>query len=292
MVMKITAKANRLRGLLISSAGIIILSFDTALIRLASSPSWKTAFWRGTLIAVITSLLLFFREKTTVADKIRKEGMPLVFSGIMWGLSGVLFVISVKLTVAANVLVMLSLSPLFAGILGYFLLGERLKKITYFTMTVSAAGVYIIFAGDIEGGNIAGNILGFLVPVFLGGNLVWMRKHKEISRSAAVVIGGLVTAIIAFYFAFPFNVSFVSFIYLALLGLVAIPMGQLLISTGTRFIPAAEVALIVMLESVIGPFWVWVLIGEIPPVRTFLGGMLILSGVFLNSVFSFNKVKE
>ncbi len=272
-----------LAGLLISVTGIILLSFDTVLIRLASCPSWDTAFWRGILVAVTSSVILFLREKTTLAGKIRDEGLPLVFSGALWGFSGLLFVVSVKMTVAANVLVMLSLSPVFAGIAGFFMLGERLRKSSLLMTAVSAAGVCIIFAGDIEGGNLAGNFLGFLVPVCLGTNLAWMRKHKDISRPASVITGGLVTALIASFFATPFSVSGLSFFYLVLLGLIAIPLAQLLLSAGTRYLPASQVALIMMSETFLGPLWVWLFMGEIPPARTFTGGILILTGVFASS---------
>ncbi|MCP5514961.1 MAG: DMT family transporter [Spirochaetales bacterium] len=285
--MRIKDKYNQhLTGIVLSSIGIILLSFDTVLIRLASASSWNTVFWRCILISVTSSLILFARERTTVFHKIKKEGFPLILSGMFWGFSGLLFVVSVKMTVAANVLVMLSLSPLFAGIAGYFFLGERIGRRSLFMIAVAASGVYIIFAGDIEGGNLAGNLLGLLIPVCLGINLAWMRKHSDISRTAAVITGGLVSAFIASFFAAPFSVSSISFFYLVLLGLIAIPLAQLLLSTGTRYLPASRVALIMMSETFLGPLWVWAFIGEIPPVRTFAGGALILAGVFADSFIS------
>ena len=287
-----TVYNNPAKGLMISITGIILLSFDTVLIRLASASSWNTVFWRCILISVTSSLILFARERTSVFHKIKQEGFPLLLSGVLWGFSGLLFVVSVKMTVAANVLVMLSLSPLFAGIAGYFFLGERIGRRSLLMIAVSAAGVYIIFAGDIEGGSLAGNLLGLLIPVCLGINLAWMRKHNDISRSAAVITGGLVSAFIASFFAAPFSVGSVSFFYLVLLGLVAIPLAQLLLSTGTRYLPASQVALIMMSETFLGPLWVWAFIGEIPPARTFAGGALILTGVFADSILSILKARR
>ncbi len=284
--MKSFSASNHYKGLLLSFIGIILLSFDTVLIRLASVPAWDVAFWRGFLIFASVSVILYLREKTTFISRIRAQRFPLAVSGLLWGLSGVLFVVSVKLTVAANVLVMMSLSPLYAAIIGYFLLKEKIRPGSFLMIIFAAAGVYIIFSGKIETGNIIGNILALFVPVCLGGNLVWLRRYPEICRPAAVIIGGLAAAVVSLPFINPFDIPLKSFIYLALLGLGAIPFAQILVSAGTRYIPASEVALIMMLESVIGPFWVWVFMNEVPPGRTFAGGAILLSGVFANSVFS------
>lgn len=188
------------------------------------------------------------------------------------------------MTVAANVLVMLSLSPLFAGVGGYLMMGEKMKKETILLFLVTAAGVWIIFSGGIGGGTLAGNLIGLLVPVTLGTNLAWMRKFRHISRTAAVITGGYAAAFIALFFASPLMISVRSMVYLSLLGLVAIPFAQLLISSGTKYLPAPRVALIMMLETVLGPVWVWAFMGEVPPARTFAGGFLILAGVMTNAV--------
>jgi drug/metabolite transporter (DMT)-like permease len=273
-------------GIVLSSAGIILLSFDTVLIRLSAVPAWDVAFWRGFLIFASVSLLLFLREKTTFVSRIKSQGLPLVVSGLLWGSTGVLFVISVKLTIAANVLVMMSLSPLYAAIFSYFLLKEKIRRGSFLMIILAVLGIYIIFSGKIEIGNILGDILALFIPVSLGFNLVWMRRFRGISMPSAVIIGGLVAAVISLPFINPLAIPLKSFIYLALLGLGAIPAAQLLIAAGTGFIPASETALIMMLESVIGPFWVWIFMGEVPPGRTFIGGAILLTGVFANSVFS------
>ena len=284
--MKSFSASKHFKGLLLSFIGIILLSFDTVLIRLASVPAWDVVFWRGFLIFASVSAMLYLREKTTFISRIRTQRFPLAASGLLWGISGVLFVVSVKLTVAANVLVMMSLSPLFAVIFGYILLKEIIRPGSFIMIILAVAGVYIIFSGKIETGNVIGNILALFVPVSLGFNLVWMRRFRGISRQAAVIIGGLAAAVISLPFINPFDIPLKSFIYLALLGLGAIPFAQILVSEGTKLIPASEVALIMMLESVIGPFWVWVFMKEVPPGRTFAGGAILLSGVFANSVFS------
>jgi drug/metabolite transporter (DMT)-like permease len=287
-----TEKTNIL-GVTLCLAGAFLFSFDAVLIRAAAVSSWDVAFWRGFLAIFPASIILLITEKTTVFTKIKNEGFPLILSGILWGTSGTLFVTAVKHTIAANVLVMISLAPFFAAIAAYILLKEKIKKQTLFLIILSAVGVFIMFYGDIGGGTVFGNVMGLFVPVAAGLNFAWMRKHKNISRLGAVIIGGFAAAIVSFVFASPFASPFTiplkSFFFLALLGLIAVPFAQLFLSIGTRYLPASQVALMMMLETVLGPIFVWLFIGEIPPVKTFFGGTLIIAGVTINSFQSMNQ---
>ena len=283
------AEKSNITGIVLSLAGVFLFSFDTVLIRLAAVSSWDVAFWRGGFALIPASIILLITEKTTVFTKIRHEGFPLILSGILWGASGTLFVTAVKHTIAANVLVMVSLSPFFAAIAGYIFLREKINKTTLFLIILSALGVFIIFYGDIGGGTVFGNVIGLLVPVASGLNFAWMRKHKNISRLGAVIIGGFTAAFVSLFFASPFTVPLKSLFFLALLGLIAVPFAQLFLSIGTKYLPASQVALTMMLETLLGPVWVWLFIGEIPPLKTFLGGVLILAGVTVNSFKSMNQ---
>ena len=282
------AKSNII-GVLLCLTGVLLFSFDSVLIRLASASSWDSAFYRGFFAIFPTSLVLFITEKTTVFTKIKEEGFPLVLSGVLWGASGTLFVTAVKNTIAANVLVILSLAPFFAAIASYIFLKEKIKKETLFLIILSATGVFIIFYNDIGGGTVFGNVIALFVPVLAGLNLTWLRKHKNISRLGAVITWGFTAAFVSFFFASPLAVPLGSLIYLLLLGLIAVPFAQLFLSIGTKYLPAYKVALIMMLEAVLGPVWIWLFIGEIPPFKTFAGGVLILTGVTINS---FQTIKQ
>ena len=284
---------SNIAGVLLSLTGAFLFSFDTVLIRLASISSWDVALWRGLFVIIPISTILFITEKTTVFTKIKQQGFPLILSGVMWGVSGIFFVTAVKNTIAANVLVMISLAPFFAAIAGYIILREKIKRETLLLIILCALGVFIIFYGDIGRGTLFGNVMGLLVPMTTGTNLAWMRKHKNISRVGVVIIGGFTTAFISFFFAAPVVIPPAkSLIYLALLGLIVVPFAQLFLSIGTRSLPASRVAIMMMFETVLGPVWVWLFIGEIPPFKTFLGGILIITGVTLNSFQSMTQKTE
>ncbi len=279
----------RSKGLILSFSGILLMSFDSLLIRLASVPAWDVAFFRGFFIFLILGLLFLRNNKGKSLKIIKEGGVPLWFSGSLWGLSGFFFVLGVKMTLAANALVFLSLSPVFAAVMSYFMLREIIPVRTFAAVAVSLAGVAVIVAGDLGSGNMAGNIFALLAPFCLALNLTLLRKHPDISRTASVVIGGAATALIALPPASPFSVPAGSLFYLALLGLAVIPFSQLLLSHGTRYLPSPEVGLVMMNETWLGAVWIWVFIGEIPPSSTFTGGGMILSAMALNSLLSMRK---
>ena len=274
----------RMTGLLYAFSGIFLMSFDTLLIRLADVSGWDAAFYRGFFIFLMTGFIFITKNKTGSVRIIVSGRIPLLVSGILWGLGGLFFVLSIKLTIAANTLVLLSLSPVFAALFSYLLMKELIAKKTWAAITVAVAGVSVIFSGDIGSGNTAGNIIGLLVPICIAFNLTLMRKYPDINRTAAVVIGGLVTSGISVISASPSSVPGLSVFYLALLGLLFIPFSQLLIANGTRYIPSPEVGLVMMSETFLGPLWVWIVLGELPAKNTFIGGALILSAIAVNTL--------
>lgn len=283
----ISKKNPRATGLILSTSGIFLMSFDALLIRLASTSSWNVAFYRGFFIFLVLGIIFIIKNRKNSFQIIRKGGRPLYISGVLWGLSGVFFVMGVKMTLAANALVFLSLSPVFAAILSFFMLKEFIPLRTWGAIVVSLVGVVIIVIGDLGTGNMAGNIVAFFVPICLAYNLTHMRKHPRINKLAAVMIGGIAAVAITSPFASPLSVSSHSLLPLALLGLIVLPFSQLLISLGTQYLPSPEVGLIMMNETYLGALWIWAFIGEGPAENTFAGGALILAAMVVNAILSF-----
>lgn len=283
------SKDIRMIGILYAFSGIILMSFDSLLIRLAGVSGGTTAFYRGFFI-FITIGIIFLRNNRKNCLKILKEGgFPLLLSGILWGLSSFFFVQGVKLTSAANVLILLSVSPVIAAILSFFILREIIMKRIWVSILLSITGVVIIFSGDIKAGTLSGNIFGLLVPFCLALNLTVMRKYSQVSKTAAITIGGFVSAVISLPFAAPLTVNSVSLLYLGLLGFAVMPFSQLLISMGTKYISSAEVGLIMISETFLGPLWIWIVLSELPGRNTFLGGSLILSAIVFNSLLTIRE---
>ena len=283
---------SRKYGLIISFSGIFLMSFDSLLIRLASVSSWNVAFYRGFFIFLILGILFLRTKRRNSVNILKSGGIPMLFSGLLWGLSGFFFVLGVKMTLVANALVFLSLSPVFAAVMSFFMLREFIPLRTWFSIIVAFTGVVVIVTGDLGSGNMTGNIFALLAPFCLALNLTHMRKHPDVSRTASVFIGGIVTALIALPLASPLSVPLSGLFYLALLGLVVLPFSQLLLSTGTKYLPSPEVGLVMVNETWLGAVWVWIFLREMPTANTFAGGSLILAAMLLNSVMSLKAEKN
>ncbi len=283
---------SRKYGLIISFSGIFLMSFDSLLIRLASVSSWNVAFYRGFFIFLILGILFLRTNRRNSVNILKSGGIPMLFSGLLWGLSGFFFVLGVKMTLVANALVFLSLSPVFAAVMSFFMLREFIPLRTWFSIIVAFTGVVVIVTGDLGSGNMTGNIFALLAPFCLALNLTHMRKHPDVSRTASVFIGGIVTALIALPLASPLSVPLSGLFYLALLGLVVLPFSQLLLSTGTKYLPSPEVGLVMVNETWLGAVWVWIFLREMPTANTFAGGSLILAAMLLNSVMSLKAEKN
>jgi drug/metabolite transporter (DMT)-like permease len=287
-----TEKNNsRATGYILSFFGIFLMSFDSLLIRLARVSSWNVAFYRGLFIFLILGIIFIKNNKKNSFQVIKEGGIPLCISGILWGLSGLFFVLAVKMTLAANALVFLSLSPVFAAVLSFFMLREFVPLRTWVAILVSLSGVLVIVFGDIGSGNMLGNMFGLLAPLCLSFNFTHLRKHPDINRMASVLLGGIVTSSLSISLASPLSVPPQSLFYLALLGLFVMPFSQLLLSHGTKYLPSPEVGLIMMNETFLGPIWIWLVLSEIPTKNTFIGGGIILAAMAVNSVLSLRTKK-
>jgi drug/metabolite transporter (DMT)-like permease len=99
-----------------------------------------------------------------------------------------------------------------------------------------------------------------------------------------MALGGLVAALLALPLASPLTATASDFRYLAISGLVVLPLGFGLLAVAPRYIPGAEVALITLLEAVLGPLWVWLALGEVPAPAAVLGGSIVIGALAFNSV--------
>ncbi len=270
----------RRRGMLLAVVGVFVLSLDSLLIRLADAGSWNVVFWRGLLIAVSLGALTFLRRGSAVR---RSWGPAAVLCAILFGADSALFVLSVMHTKVANTVVILSASPLFAALFAWLLLRERVRLRTWGAIGVAILGVLLVFAGSAGGGQVTGDAYALAAAVLAGANLNLLRRQPELDRIALVALSGLVTLAIALPFAHPLALTLRSSLALGVMGLVQMPLAMVLIAVCTRYLPAPEISLFLLLESVLAPIWIWLAVGERPPPLTFVGGGLLLAAIAVHS---------
>ncbi|WP_437883029.1 DMT family transporter [Pseudomonas sp. LRF_L74] len=261
------------RGLLLVTTGIVVLSFDGLLVRLAQADGWSIVFWRG--LFMFLALGIFSLSAKSRAS-LRTQPLPCGCSALLLALISIFFVLAVIHTRVANVVVILSTAPLFAALLTRFFLREQVALRTWLAIGVATLGIFIVFAGSLSRSDMVGNLYALLSAAALGANLTLLRRHPAIARMPLIALGGLMAALISLPNAQPFGLASSSYLALALMGLVQMPVATLLINNATRYLPSAEVALFYLLESVLGSLWVWCLLDEVPASATLYGGALVL----------------
>ncbi len=274
------------KGLIIATLGVIVLSFDALLIRLAGVAGFKAGFWRA-LFTGLSLTILFFTTNRKNSFKILKEGgLPMWVSATLWGCSGLIFTLGVMTAGASTILIMLSLAPLCAAAFSFFAYKQKVSWVTLLAAVGAIGGIWYMYRNGVGHLTASAIVFALLTPTLLGINLSFMRRHKEMSRVGLSMLGGYIGAFISLIIAkFNVGVPKESIIYLLVLGAAAIPFAQTMISTGTRYIPAAESALINSLETVLGITYVWIFLGEIPNANFMFGGAIVLLSITANSLY-------
>ncbi|MBN2429750.1 MAG: DMT family transporter [Deltaproteobacteria bacterium] len=279
-------------GALLAASGVFVVSFDALLVRLCATDGWNVSFWRGLFMAVTIGLVLLFQVGRRPPSATRSPLLPLLAVSLLMACSSIALVLAFTLTATANAVVILSASPLFCALFSWLWLRERCAPRTLISIAVAMGGVLLVVSGSLRGANVAGDLLALLATMIIGIHFTVLRRFPEVSRQAAVGVGGLLMAVLAFHFADPLSLTWQSYTYLLLMGLVQMPLAMVLMTAGTRFLSAAEVSLFILGETFLAPIWVWLVFGEIPSVATFIGGSIIILTLVLNSLLGLRSSGE
>lgn len=274
----------KIKGMILAASGIGVLSFDALLVRLADTDASIIAFYRGLFMGVIMLSVWLIRGEKEIIPKAKKDLFMILLVALISGVGTSLFVFSVKYTVAANTVVFLATSSFFGAIFSYLLLKEKIKKETLVAIAFSFLGVVIIFGNSFGiGGTLLGDFLGILLAVFMGLQLTLLRKFKHFSHYFIISASGFFLMFIMFFIAdSPFDIALKSLFWLLLMGIMQV-VAMFLIYGATKYISSAEVGIFSTIETTLAPIWLWLFIGEIPPSLTVVGGIFVVSAIFINA---------
>ena len=278
------------KGLWLTLTGVLILSPDVLLIRLAGLPEWTLMFWRGAGMAGMIALWLLLSEGRGVLRALRGVGLAGIAIGLSYTIGNVSFLYSVGHTLAANTLFILATMPVFSALIARFVLGQPVPGRTWATIIAVLAGIGLIAAGSAGGsaGGGQGDVLGDLAAVVTA--LSWAvifaiaGQKKTLSMVPAMAIAGVVAAAVSLFLAPGLSVPATAVPFVALIALVVTPAATALLSLGPRYLPPADVSLIMLLEAVLGPLLVWLVLAEFPGISTLAGGAVVLGALTLNNL--------
>ena len=266
---------------------VLILSPDALLVRLIHCNVWTLLFWRCLLTGCVQLAFLAIRYRGQLVQSFRNIGRTGLFSAVVVAIGAFLFVNSLKQTTAANTLIILAATPLFSSLLSWLFLREQIARHTWIAIIICFGGILLIFSGSLGNGLLLGDLLALGATLMWAINLVILRSGKAVNMVPASLIGNLLVVPAALLAgAQPLAVSTPDMTYLLLLGGLVLPVSFTLITLGPRYLPAPEVSLILLIETILGPIWVWLVLSEVPHATTLLAGLLIIGTLAVHTLMS------
>ena len=282
--------SNHQKGLLLTFVAVLILSPDALLVRLITCDVWTLLFWRCLLTATMMSLFLLVRYRGRFFHSFYATGRTGVLSALIITFGSLLFINSLKQTTAANTLIILAATPIVSSLFSWLFLREAIPRRTKIAIFTCFGGILLIFSGSLGQGLLIGDLLALGATIMWGSNIVVIRSGKDVNMIPANVLGNLIVVVAVLLLgAQPFAVTTGEAELLLLLGGIILPISFAMITLSPRYLQAPEVSLILLIETILGPIWVWLALGEVPHTKTLIAGALILGTLLIHTSFSLRK---
>ena len=277
------------KGIALAFIGILMITPDSLFIRLVSLDSWGLVFYRGVIpfICLLIGLLFVYNKKFFSAFV--AIGIAGVLNAIIIALMNISFIFSIENTNVANTLVMISLAPFTAAIMSSIFLKEHPKSRTWVAMVLCFSFVLFIFYDSYEANRLFGDLFGLITAILVGASSVVIRYAKIVNFLPSLLLGKLFTTLIALFFVRSIILEGIDLYLIIIMGIFLVTLPLTFLTLAPRYIPAHEVQLFFILETALGPLWVWLVIHEEPTIKTMIGGVLIVLTIF---VHTFIELKE
>jgi drug/metabolite transporter (DMT)-like permease len=252
----------------------------------------KLVDWNGFAIAGTRSLIASFVLLTYIRKPSFEFRFPLIAAAISSACTMTLYVLANKMTTAANTILLQYTAPVYVAVLAWVILKEKPTIDNWIALSVIAAGMLLFFAGKLSPGNMLGNILAILSGLGLSFFAVFMRMQKGNSPFESFFFAHLITFVVSIPFIFMSGLPGASgWAGILMLGIFQLGFASLLFSYGIKEVSALKAMLILTLEPILNPVWVFLVTGEVPGIYAMLGGILIIVAVLFTTIYSSRKQK-
>ncbi len=263
-------------GFCLSWGGFIIRSFEEASI-------WQILFLRSFFFLLALIAFLFVTYKKNTFNIIKDSGLPGLLGGFVLSFSFVAFVVAMSNTTVANVVFIISTQTMFLAIFGYFYLKEKVSVIGLISILLAMSGIIIMVGDSISGGSLFGNIVALAIPINFAILVMIIRKNTKVDMVPAIFYSGIFSLIYGFFLAESFEFTKHDLWMGFLLGVPQLAVSFICITIGSRTVESATVGILMLMETLCAPLWVWLFLNEIPPISVFIGGAVIISAIILKS---------
>ena len=277
------------KGSLLAFVAVIFITPDSLFIRLSNIDTWGLLFYRGAIPFVVVLIGLVIIYKSDFIKVFLSIGLAGIFYAAIFAVTNITFIISIQNTNVANTLVMIAMAPILSAVLGAIFLNENPDKKTWITVVITFLAVIYIFYDSIKLGNFFGDLFGFITALGLAIGAIIIRSAKNRNLVPAALIGKLLVGLFALYFVESFKLLDKDIFIVPLMCVLCVAIPFVLVTIAPRFITAAEVNLFFLLETIVGPIWVWLVIKEQPSLETIQGGLVIIIAIAIHSYVSLKK---
>ncbi len=271
------------KGSLMAFVAVMFITPDSLFIRLSNVDTWGLVFYRGIIpfFTVFFGMLLIY--KLSFFKILFNSSYHGIIYVVTFSITNITFVVSIQNTNVANTLVMIATAPMISAIMGSIFLKEPPDKKTWISIIITFFAIIYIFFDSLKLGNFYGDILGFITAIGLAVGAITIRSAKSKNLVPAAVVGKLIVATFALFFIESFALVERDLIIVPLMCIMCVAIPFVLVTIAPRFITAAEVNLFFLLETIIGPIWVWFIIKEQPSIETLYGGAIIIITLAIHS---------
>ena len=278
------------KGTLLAFTAIMFITPDSLLIRLSDVHSWNLIFYRGFIPFFIVFIGLLIIQRSKLFSSIIENGWHGIGYICTFIVTNILFVVSIENTNVANTLIMVSLAPMLSALISFVFLKEFPDKKTWTAITITTLAVIYIFVDSFEKGDVIGNLYGFICALGLAAGAVIIRSGKKSANLIpSAMTAKLIIALICLFFVDDLSIKGNDLFIIPTMCIFCVAIPFVLITLAPRYITAAEVNLFFLLETVLGPFWVWLVIKEQPSIETIIGGGVIIITIAAHSFLALKK---
>lgn len=278
-------------GLLIMVGGVMALSPDALFIKMSGLPAPAMVFWRGMFVGLTLTLGMALYWRGQFVARIRAIGRPGILIAVLYGITNNCFVAANTHTAAANVLVIIATTPLVSSICGWVFLREGVATRTWVASVFALAGVGMVAGEQISLNAGLGELFALVCVVGISLTFVVIRRSRDVNMMPATTLGLYITATPAAFFIQAPATELAWFAVLAG-GIVFIPLAYVGMTIGPRYLPPGEVGLILLLETVFGSLWVWLVLSEAPTELGFIGGLIILATLLAHTLIGLRRERQ
>ena len=275
------------RGILqLVASGVFLSTAGIALRLVEQADGWQILFYRSFALSVTILLILVFQKRSRFLDEFRGLGWNDCLLAVFLGTGFVAYVFALLYNTVANALFIFSCAPFLAGFLGWILLGERVATRTWFAIGISMAGLAVMVGSELAVSRYLGTLLALWIPIAYAASIIAVRRSKRDNMLVALCLAGLVAGVLSAFFVTDYALTPRDLILSLYLGVFQVGVGFTLVVLGSRYVPAAQVGLLALVEPVLAPIWVWMGVGEVPDLATIVGGTIIFLAIATDGILN------